>query len=309
MSKIFDLIIIGGGPAGLTAGLYGSRAKMDVLVIEKEVFGGQITTTAEIDNYPGAPAPCTGNSLSQIMTQQAEDFGTKFAVDEIVSMDLSGEIKSLKGKKEEYKARVLIIATGAKPRLAGFKRELELRGRGVSYCATCDADFFEGLDIAVIGGGDSAITEALYLTKFADSVTIIHRRDTLRAAKSIQEKAFKNTKIKFIWNSAIEEAIGEEIVEGVMVKNLKTNEVTTLDVNGIFVYIGLDPITEIFKDVIELDKNGYVQTDETMKTNVLGVYAAGDVRVKSLRQVITAAADGAIAAMQAEEYINAHFHP
>jgi thioredoxin reductase (NADPH) len=309
MSKVFDLIIIGGGPAGLTAGLYGSRAKMDVLVIEKEVFGGQITTTAEIQNYPGAPEECTGNSLSQRMKQQAEDFGTKFTVDEIVSMELSGEIKSLKGRKEEYDARVLIIATGAKPRLAGFKNELELRGRGVSYCATCDADFFEGLDIAVIGGGDSAITEALYLTKFADSVTIIHRRDTLRAAKTIQEKAFKNTKIKFLWNSTIEEAAGEELVERVMVKNLKTNEVTTLEVNGVFVYIGLEPITEIFKGIIELDGNGYIQADETMKTNVPGVYAAGDVRAKSLRQVITAAADGAIAAMQAEEYINVHFHP
>ena len=308
MSNIFDLIVIGGGPAGLTAGLYGSRAKLNILVIEKEVFGGQITTTAELENYPGAPEECTGTSLSVRMKKQAEDFGTKFVVDEVISMELSADIKSIKGNKGEYKTRALIIATGAKPRLAGFKNELALRGRGVSYCATCDADFFEGLEIAVIGGGDSAITEALYLTKFADSVTIIHRRETLRAAKSIQEKAFKNPKIKFIWNSTIEEATGGEIVEGIVIKNLKTNEITTLEVNGIFVYIGLDPITEIFKGIIELDANGYIPTDESMKTSISGVYAAGDVRAKSLRQVITAAADGAIAAMQAEEYINEHFH-
>jgi thioredoxin reductase (NADPH) len=308
MSQIYDVIIVGGGPAGLSAGLYGSRSKLDVLVIEKGKFGGQITTTAELENYPGSIEDCTGASLSVRMKNQAEEFGTKFVKDEILAMDLSKDIKVLSGKSEEYQGKTVIIATGAEPRLAGFKNELELRGRGVSYCATCDADFFEGLDVAVIGGGDSAITEALYLTKFAETVTIIHRRDALRAAKSLQEKAFNNPKIKFIWDSLIEEATGEEILESIVVKNIKTGETTNVEVNGVFVFVGLDPITAPFKGHVGLDESGYVPTNEVMHTNVEGVFAAGDVRVKTLRQVITAAADGAIAAVTAEEYINEKFN-
>lgn len=308
MSQIYDIVVIGGGPAGLSAGLYGSRSKLDVLIIEKEKFGGQITTTAELENYPGSIENCTGPSLSERMKRQAEGFGTKFVKDSVVSVDFTQDIKVVKGKKEEYKGKAVIIATGAEPRLAGFKNENELRGRGVSYCATCDADFFEGLDVAVIGGGDSAITEALYLTKFAETVTIIHRRDALRAAKSLQEKAFNNPKIKFIWNSTIVEAKGDEILEGLVVKNVQTGELSDIEVNGVFVFVGLNPITEVFKGHIELDEKGNIPTSTEMETNVEGVYAAGDVRVKTLRQVITAAADGAIAATTAEGYINKKFN-
>lgn len=304
MSKIYDIVIVGGGPSGLSAGLYGSRAKLDVLVIEKAKFGGQTTTTAELENYPGSIPECTGPALSKRMHEQAEEFGTEFVKDDIVSIDFSGDLKVVKGKNAEYQGRTVIIATGAEPRLAGFENELELRARGVSYCATCDADFFEGLDVAVIGGGDSAIDEAIYLTKFAESVTIIHRRDTLRAAKSLQEKAFNNPKIKFIWDSVPVAAHGDELLENLEIKNHKTGEISTLEVNGVFVFVGLDPITEAFKGQVDLDPSGYVPTDEDMRTNVPGVFAAGDVRVKTLRQVITAAADGAIASIAAEKYIN-----
>jgi thioredoxin reductase (NADPH) len=307
MSEMYDIAIIGGGPAGLSAGLYAARSRMNVLIIEKGKFGGQATTTDELENYPGSIEECTGSTLAERMRQQAEGFGTKFVKDEIVDVDLSGDVKVIKGRRNDYQAKAVIIATGANPRLGGFDKELELRGRGVSYCATCDADFFEGLDIAVIGGGDSAITEAIYLTKFAESVTVIHRRDALRAAKSLQEKAFANPKIKFIWNSVVTEAKGDEILESLTVKNVKTGELSDLEVNGVFVFVGLTPITEVFEGKIELDGRGYIPTDADMKTNVPGVYAAGDVRVKSLRQVITAAADGAIAATIAEEYITEKF--
>jgi thioredoxin reductase (NADPH) len=304
MSKVYDIVIVGGGPAGLSAGLYGSRGKQQVLVIEKAKFGGQATTTAELENYPGSIVNCTGPALSERMHEQAKEFGTEFVKDDIVSVDFTGEIKVVKGKSAEYQGKTVIIATGAEPRLGGFDKELELRGRGVSYCATCDADFFEGLDVAVIGGGDSAITEALHLTKYAESVTVIHRRDALRAAKSLQERAFNHPKIKFIWNSSVTSAHGDEILESLTVKNLQTGEESTLEVNGVFVFVGLDPITESFKGHVDLDEKGYIPTDVDMRTNVPGVFAAGDVRVKSLRQVITAAADGAIAAISAEEYIN-----
>jgi thioredoxin reductase (NADPH) len=308
MANLYDIVVIGGGPAGLSAGLYGSRSKLSVLVIEKGKYGGQATTTAELENYPGSIENCTGTALTERMKKQAEEFGTQFLKDDIVSVDFSGDVKIIKGKNNEYNAKTVIIATGAEPKLGGFKNEIELRGKGVSYCATCDADFFEGLDVAVIGGGDSAITEALYLTKFAESVTVVHRRDALRAAKSLQEKAFNNPKIKFIWNSGVEEAVGDEILENLILKNFSTGENTELPVNGVFVFVGLNPITSVFNGHIELDARNYIPTDADMRTNIPGVFAAGDVRVKSLRQVITAAADGAIAAVTAEEYINEKFN-
>ncbi|MFR1710277.1 MAG: thioredoxin-disulfide reductase [Clostridium sp.] len=303
MSQIYDTIIIGGGPAGLSAGLYASRSRMKTLIIERAKYGGQATTTDELENYPGSIEECTGTALSQRMRQQAEDFGTEFVKDEVVETVLEGNVKVIKCRKGEYQAKTIIIATGATPRLGGFKNEIELRGRGVSYCATCDADFFTDLDIAVIGGGDSAITEAIYLAKFGESVTVIHRRDSLRAAKSLQEKAFANPKIKFIWDSVVEEANGEEILENLTIKNIKTGEVSTLDVNGCFVFVGYLPISELFKGKINMTERGDIITDEEMRTNIPGVFAAGDVREKSLRQVITAAADGAIAATNAEHYI------
>jgi thioredoxin reductase (NADPH) len=307
MSQMYDTIIIGGGPAGLSAGLYASRSRMKTLIIERAKYGGQATTTDELENYPGSIEECTGTALSQRMRQQAEEFGTEFVKDEVVDTVLEGDVKVIKCRKGEYQAKTIIIATGATPRLGGFKNEIELRGRGISYCATCDADFFTELDIAVIGGGDSAITEAIYLAKFGETVTVIHRRDSLRAAKSLQEKAFANPKIRFIWDSVVEEANGEEILESLTIKNRKTGEVSTLDVNGCFVFVGYLPISELFKEKVNMTERGDIITDEEMRTNIPGVFAAGDVREKSLRQVITAAADGAIAATNAEHYIeNSH---
>ena len=303
MEHIYDTIIIGGGPAGLSAGLYASRSRLDTLIIERAAYGGQVATTDELDNYPGSIENSTGTSLSKRMKDQAEEFGTKFVSEEVSSVELDGDIKTIKCMKKNYKAKTIIIATGAYPRLGGFKNESELRGKGVSYCATCDADFFADLDIVVLGGGDSAISEAIYLTKFGKSVTVIHRRDELRAAKSLQEKAFSNPKIKFIWDTVVEEAKGIEILESLVIKNIKTGIVSEIKADGCFVFVGYLPISELFKGKITMDERGDIITDEEMRTNIPGVYAAGDIRVKLLRQVITAAADGAIAATHAEHYI------
>jgi len=308
MSHIYDTIIIGGGPAGLSAGLYAARSRMDTLLIERAKFGGQAVTTDELENYPGSIEECTGSKLIERMRKQAEEFGTNFVKDEVNEVDFTGDIKVIKCKKETYQARTVIIATGAYPRLGGFKNELELRGKGVSYCATCDADFFTELDVAVIGGGDSAITEAIYLTKFADSVTVIHRRNELRAAKSLQERALNNPKIKFVLDTVVEEAHGEEILEGLTLKNVKTGEVSELRVDGCFVFVGYLPISELFKGKVKMNDRGDIITDADMRTDVSGVFAAGDIREKSLRQVITAAADGAIAATTAEIYIAEECH-
>lgn len=309
---IYDVVIIGAGPAGLASGLYASRARLSTLIIEKEGEGGQIKTTDEVANYPGSVEHATGPSLIARMVEQADEFGAKRVIDEIKSVELKGDIKILKGSKEEYQAKTVIIATGATPRLIGCPGEKELTGRGVSYCATCDAAFFEDLEVFVVGGGDSAVEEAIYLTKFARKVTIVHRRDELRAAKSIQEKAFKNDKISFIWDSAITELKGDGLLESMTLKNLKTGEETEKLADeddgtfGVFVFVGYNPATKLFDGMIEM-QDGYIKTDDDMKTNIPGVFAAGDNRVKSLRQVVTATADGAIAAVQAEKYINEHF--
>lgn len=308
---IYDIVIIGAGPAGLAAGSYAGRARMDTLIIEKAQVGGQISITDEIENYPGSIEHETGPSLVARMATQAEKFGAKRISDTVVDVQLEGDIKVVKGQKEEYYGKTVILATGAFPRPIGCPGEKEHIGRGVSYCATCDAAFFEDMEIFVVGGGDSAVEEALYLAKFGRKVTIIHRRDELRAAKSIQEKAFANPKIDFMWNSSVEEIKGEPLVSSMVIKNTVTGELTTVEANeddgifGIFVFVGFNPNTELFKDKVEMDYN-YIITDDNMKTNIPGVFAAGDLRVKSLRQVITAAADGAIAATQAEKYIEGH---
>lgn len=308
MAHIYDTIIIGGGPAGLSAGLYAARSRMDTLLIEKAKFGGQAVTTEELENYPGSIEDCTGSKLIERMKRQAEEFGTQFVKDEVLDVDFTGKVKVIKCRKETYEAKTVIIATGAYPRLGGFKNEIELRGKGVSYCATCDADFFTELDVAVIGGGDSALTEAIYLTKFAESVTVIHRRDQFRAAKSLVEKAENNPKVKFIFDSVVDEAKGEEILEGLVVRNVKTGEVADVKVDGCFVFVGYLPISELFKGKVKMTERGDIITDENMRTDIEGVFAAGDIRDKTLRQVITAAADGAIAATVAEVYIEENFH-
>ncbi len=309
---VYDVIIIGAGPAGLAAGIYASRARLNTLIIEKGKEGGQIKTTDEVANYPGSIENASGPSLIARMVEQADEFGAKRVIDEIKSVELEGKIKVLKGTNEDYQAKAVIIATGANPRPIGCPGEKELTGRGVSYCATCDAAFFEDMEVFVVGGGDSAVEEAMYLTKFARKVTIVHRRDELRAAKSIQEKAFKNPKMAFMWDSVITEVKGDGILESMIVKNVKTGEEKEIfaDENdgtfGVFVFIGYSPATKLFDGIIEME-NGYIKTDDNMKTNVPGVFAAGDNRVKSLRQVVTASADGAIAAVQAEKYINDAF--
>ena len=309
MSKIYDVIVLGAGPAGLTAGLYSGRARLSTLVIDKGQDGGQIAITNEIENYPGQVEGDSGPSLIARMTKQCEHFGVERVSDMIKEVELTGPVKKLIGVKGEYEAKCVIIATGAFPRPIGCKNEGKFVGKGISFCATCDASFFQDLEVYVVGGGDAAVEEAMYLTRFARSVTVVHRRDELRAAKSIQEKAFKNEKLHFMWNTVVDEVDGEDdILSKMIVKNTKTGELTTIEADeddglfGLFGFIGLLPKSDLFEGVIDMDK-GYIKTDDNMHTNVEGVYAAGDIRVKSLRQVVTAAADGAIAAMQAEKYI------
>lgn len=305
---MYDVIIIGSGPAGLTAGLYASRAKLKTLIIEKLVDGGQIVGTADVENYPGAPEDTTGPSLIERMSTQAADFGAEKAYETVIEVDLDSEPKVVKTLDNEYKTKTVIIATGAKPKKIGCPGEDEFSGRGISYCATCDGPFSEGLHTYVIGGGDAAVEEAIFLTKFAKKVTIIHRRDSLRAAKSIQEKAFNNEKIDFMWNSQVVEIKGEKFIESFVVEDTVTGERKEVfpdegqKRHSIFVFIGFNPNNELVKDKVELYMD-YITTNENMETNIPGVFAAGDIRVKSLRQVVTATADGAIAAVSAEKYI------
>ena len=314
MDHIYDVIILGAGPAGLSAGLYAGRSRLDTLIIEKGQAGGQIINTDEIENYPGQIVEGeTGVSLVRRMYEQTEQFGAEHVRDTITNVELDGDIKVLTGEKDTYQAKNIIIATGAYARPIGCKGEGQFRGKGVSYCATCDANFFEDFEVYVVGGGDSAVEEAMYLTKFARKVTIIHRRDELRAAKSIQEKAFKNPKLFFMWDSVVEELEGDDILQAMYVKNVKTGEVTKVEADpedgmfGLFGFIGTVPNTKIFEGIIDMDERGYIKTDADMHTNIPGVYAAGDVRVKSLRQVVTAAADGAIAAVQVERSMSDYF--
>ena len=312
MSKVYDVIILGGGPAGLTAGLYAGRSRLSTLIIEKGQDGGQIAITDEIENYPGQMVEGeSGPSLIARMTEQAKKFGAERCSDVIKSVDLSGDVKKLVGTKGEYEAKCVIIATGAFPKPIGCENEGKFTGKGISFCATCDAAFFEDFEVYVVGGGDSAVEEAMYLTKFARKVTIIHRRDELRAAKSIQEKAFANPKIAFMWDSVVVKVDGDELLSSMTVKNVKTGELTTVEADeddglfGLFGFIGYNPNSQLFEGMLDME-NGYIKTDDNMHTNIPGVFAAGDIRVKSLRQVVTAAADGAIAAMQAEHYISNH---
>lgn len=308
MSKLYDVVIIGAGPAGLAAALYAGRARLNVLLLEREKDGGQIVITSEIENYPGCLEGESGPTLIGRMAKQAEHFGAEKVYDEIVSVQLDGNEKVLTGKKGEYRTKTVIIATGASHRPIGCKNEQDFVGKGISFCATCDASFFEDFEVYVVGGGDTAVEEGMYLTKFARKVTIIHRRNELRAAKSIQEKAFANPKMHFMWDTVVEEVNGDGILQSMKVKNVKTGEVTEIVADeedgtfGLFGFIGYLPKTDLFQGIIDMENN-YIITDDNMKTNIPGVFAAGDVRVKSLRQVVTATADGAIAATQAEKYI------
>ncbi|MBQ6385021.1 MAG: thioredoxin-disulfide reductase [Lachnospiraceae bacterium] len=313
MGKVYDVVILGAGPGGLACGLYAGRARLSTLIIEKGVDGGQIAITDEIQNYPGqiVDEEESGPSLIARMTKQCEKFGCERVSDTITGVELDGDVKKVICTKGEYEAKTLVIATGAYPRPIGCKGEQEFMGRGVSYCATCDANFFEDFEVFVVGGGDAAVEEAMYLTKFARKVTVIHRRNELRAAKSIQERAFKNDKLHFMWDSVVVELGGDELLSKMTVKNVKTGELTTYEADeedglfGVFGFIGRVPNSDLYKETgLEMNEAGYIPTDDDMHTNLPGVFAVGDIRVKSLRQVVTAAADGAIAATQAEKYIN-----
>ncbi len=306
--KTYDIVIIGGGPAGLAAGLYAGRAKMDTLIIEKQKYGGQIVITDELENYPGSIEGETGPSLIARMVAQCDKFGCERVEYTITDVELEGDVKVIKGTKGEYQAKAVIITGGATHTTIGCPGEKEFTGKGVSYCATCDAAFFEDFEVYVVGGGDAAVEEAMYLTKFARKVTLIHRRDALRAARSIQEKAFANPKMEFMWNTTVEEIKGDGLVQSMIVKDTKTGETREIFADeddgtfGIFVFIGFKPLSSIYEGKIDMER-GYIITDDDMHTNIPGVFAAGDIRKKSLRQVVTAAADGAIAATQAGKYI------
>ncbi|MDO5331365.1 MAG: thioredoxin-disulfide reductase [Bacillota bacterium] len=304
MENLFDIIIIGGGPAGLAAAIYAGRAKMKTLVIEQAGFGGQITATSEIENYPGSMEVESGSSLVARMHDQAKKFGANFVLEQVISVNLNSNPKEVVTFAADYYAKAIIIASGASPSRIGCPGEEEFTGRGVSYCATCDGAFFEGLPMYVVGGGDAAVEEAMYLTRFGTEVNLIHRRDELRAAKSIQEKAFANPKMHFIWNSVVKEFKGLDKLDEMILENTKTGELTSIkhDMFGVFVFVGYTPQTGIFEDQLPLEK-GYIRTDEEMQTAIDGVFAAGDCRIKSLRQVVTAVSDGAIAAVNAAKYV------
>ncbi len=313
MAKMYDVIIIGGGPAGLTAGIYAGRAKLNTLILEGDKAGGQIVITDEVENYPGAVEDPTGPRLVERMVEQFKGFGGEMVFEQVESFNFDEKVKTIKTSKNEYQAKSIIIATGAKPRKLGAIGEDEYTGKGVSFCATCDAAFFEDLEVYVMGGGDTAVEEAVFISKFARKVTIVHRRDELRAAKSIQEKAFANEKIDFIWDSVITKIEGDGIVEQMTLKNKKTGEETVIKADendgtfGIFIMVGYLPQTDIFKGQIDMDEGGYILGDAYMKTNKEGVFVAGDCRQKPLRQVVTATADGAIASISAEKYIEETF--
>jgi len=304
---IYDAIIIGGGPAGLTAGIYLSRARMDTLLIEKAIPGGQVNLTEIIENYPGFPHGIAGPELMQKMEEQAVRFGLKIEYGEAVEFkikeDAEDKVKIVKINNQEYKTLTIILASGAEASKLGIPGEEELRGRGVSYCATCDAPFFKDQKIVVVGGGDTAIEEALYLTKFVREVTIIHRRDRLRATKILQERVFANKKINFAWDSVVTKVLGKEKVEGILIQNKKTGEEKEIPCQGVFVFVGNVPNSKFLNELIKLDQKGYILTDGNMMTSQEGIYACGDVRKKILRQVVTACGEGATAAFAAQKYI------
>lgn len=301
--KIYDVIIIGAGPAGMTAAVYASRANMSTLMIERGVPGGQMTNTEEIENYPGYDS-ILGPELSNKMFEHAKKFGAEYAYGDIKQIIDGEEYKTVDAGTKQFKARSIIIATGAQFKKLGVPGESEFGGRGVSYCAVCDGAFFKGRELVVVGGGDSAVEEGVYLTRFASKVTIVHRRDKLRAQKILQQRAFENEKIDFIWNHTVKEIHGKDgKVNSVTLVNTVTGEEKEFKTDGVFVYIGMVPLTKPFENLNITNEAGYIVTNELMETSVPGVFAAGDVREKNLRQIVTATGDGSIAAQSAQRYV------
>jgi thioredoxin reductase (NADPH) len=298
------LVIIGSGPAGLTAAIYAARANLNPILIEGFASGGQLMTTTEVENFPGFPEGIQGPELIDKMKKQAEKFGTRFVRGDVTRVDLKGTTKTIEIGSQKFETSAVIISTGATARYLGLKNEQRLIGHGVSGCATCDGFFFKNMEICVVGGGDTAMEEAIFLTRFASKVTVIHRRDKLRASKAMQEKALKNPKITFIWDTAVEDVLGEKTVEGLKVKNVKTGKVSEIKCQGFFLAIGHDPATKIFEGQLDLDEDGYIITTCGTSTNVKGVYACGDVQDKYYKQAVSAAGSGCMAALDAEEYLS-----
>lgn len=300
---MYDTIIIGSGPAGMTAALYAARSNLKVALLERGIYGGQMQNTADIENYPGY-ANISGPELAEKMYEPLEKFGVEHVFGQVVRVESAGLVKKVITEDDTFEAKTIILAMGAQHRLLGVPGEAEYNSRGVSYCAVCDGAFFRDQDLLVVGGGDSAVEEALFLTRFAKTVTIVHRRDELRAQKIIQERAFANEKINFIWDSVVEEIKGDERkVQSVVIRNVKTNEVTEQSFGGVFIYVGLDPMSESVADLGVTDEQGWVVTNELMETSQAGIFAVGDLRQKHLRQVTTAVGDGAIAGQGVYQYL------
>ncbi len=303
MAKLNDVIIIGSGPAGYTAAIYAARANLSVLMLQGYQVGGQLMLTSDVENYPGFEEGIVGPSMMEKFEAQARRFGTELISEDVISVDFSKRPFKVTTDSGEYQARAIIISTGASAKWLGLPSEQRLQGRGVSACATCDGFFFKKKDVAVIGGGDTAMEEATFLTRYANHVTVIHRRDTLRASKIMQDRAFKNPKISFIWDTEVTEVLGENEVTGLRLHNVKTDEESTLPVQGFFLAIGHQPNTELFKGILDMDNIGYIVPVEHTMTNIPGVFAAGDVTDHRYRQAITAAGDGCRAAIDAERWL------
>lgn len=298
-----DLIIVGAGPAGLTAGLYAARARLDVVLFEKMAPGGLVLLTDIVENYPGFPDGISGFELMDRMKRQAEKFGLSIENREVLSFKFDADLKTVVTDKGDEQTRSVILACGANPRKLGIPGEELLTGKGVSYCATCDGPFYRDMEVAVVGGGDAAVEEALFLTKFATRVYLIHRRDQLRAAKILQERVMANDKVQIIWDTIPLRIFGEQAVEGIQLKNVKTSKISTTPVQGVFIFIGYEPNTQLLKGLVEMDESGFVKTNAVMETSVPGVFAAGDIRSKNLRQISTAVGEGATAAFSAQKYL------
>ncbi len=302
--KIRDLIIIGAGPAGMSAGIYAARSALSPLIIESQMPGGQVALTDFIENYPAFPNGMSGQELTKLMEEQCNNFNVEFMnFIQVDFVEKENKIFKLKTNQGDFFAKTVIVATGASPAELGIPGEREFKGRGVSYCATCDGPLFKDKDILVVGGGDSAVQEAIYLSKFVSSLKIVHRRDKLRARKMLQEKAIKNPKIDILWNSNLLEIKGKDLVERVVIFNNKTNQKREIRIDGVFMYVGFKPSSSLVRNLVEMDKLGRIITDHKMRTSTTGLFAAGDVRNTPLRQVVTAVSDGAIAAISAEEYL------
>ncbi len=301
---LYDVIVIGGGPGGYTAALYAARANLSVAILEKLSPGGQMGTTDVIDNYPGFPQGVNGFELAMQMKEGAERFGAQTQLAEVTQVELAGQVKTIHTSGGDYQARTVVLATGAHPRELGLPGERELRGRGVSYCATCDGMFYRGKTVVVVGGGNTAVADVLYLSRLCEKVYLVHRRDTLRASKVYLDPLQKAENVEFVWDSEVKQLLRDQAVTGVRVRNKKTGEERDIPCGGVFVAVGYLPNTQLYRGQVELDEAGYVLADETTQTNLPGVFAVGDLRKKPLRQVVTAASDGAVAAHFIEEYLN-----